>query len=146
MEKVYDGLHKKLGKLKRNKEHNTGTQKTQQQQHFHPRVLNLTTTIFSKEENEVLENAIERPLANNVNRIIIDMGNAINKLDEHLRKGYRIIAFNKPKQIIASNTNNTMHKIHYITKKLKQKLQDNNLTVVGADKGKVCVIIEQKIP
>jgi hypothetical protein len=51
MEGVYEGLHKKLCKLKQEKGYNRGPQKPQQKQHFHPRVLNLTNTKFSEEEN-----------------------------------------------------------------------------------------------
>jgi hypothetical protein len=92
-----------------------------------------------------LNYAVERLLANNINRTIIDMENVIIKLDEHLSTGYRIIAFNKLKRIAASYPSNTMHKtMHYITKKLKQKLLDSKLTIVEADKGQISVIIEQE--
>lgn len=37
-----------------------------------------------------------------------------------------------------------MHKrIHFITNKLKQKREDNNLITVKVDKGKICVIIDK---
>ena len=98
-------------------------------------MLNLTNTEFSEEENDILEKglnyAIERPLANNLDRNIVDMQNAISMLDEHLKKGHFIIAFNKLKHIITSHHKNTKHKrLHHVAYKLKQKLTDNKLTIV----------------
>jgi hypothetical protein len=142
MENIYNGLHKKLAKLKQNNE---------------PRGSRTTTTLSSlcpntnitEEEKEVLEKglcyAIRRPITSNINRTIIDIENVLNNIDEQSKKGYRIIASNKLKRLIASNTDNTLHKrMLYTTRKLKKKLEDNDLNTVEADKGKICVIIGRK--
>jgi hypothetical protein len=99
---------KKLAKLKQNKELITKPWETEQPPHFHPRVLNLSNTSITEEEREVLEKglcyAIRRSITSNVNRTIIDIENILNNLDEQSQKGYRIIAFNKLKRMIVSNT------------------------------------------
>ena len=144
MENIYNGLHKKLAKLKQNKVQITNPWVTEQQQHFHPRVLNLSNINITEEEWEVLEKglsyAIRIPKTSNINRTTIDIENVLNNLDEQSKKkGYRIIAFNKLKRMIISNTDNTLHKrIFHITRQLKQKLKDNDLNIVEADKRKMC--------
>ena len=119
-ENIYNGLHKKLEKLKQN-ELITKPWETEQQPHFHPRVLNLSNTSITEQEREVLEKSLCYAITSNVNRTIIDIENILNNLDEQSKKGYRIIAFNKPKRMIVSNTGNTLHKrILHTTRKLKK--------------------------
>ena len=103
---------------------------------------------FNKEEKDILQlglnYAIEKPTTQIIQHFVIDTENAIRQLHENEQNIYRHLASNKIKQIKNTTTTNILHKRqHYIMKQIRKKLQQNNLTITKADKGKTIVIINK---
>jgi hypothetical protein len=108
----------------------------------------LTHIKFNKEERETLQlglnYAIEEPTTQIIQNLVIDTENAIRQLHENEQNTYRHLACIKIKQIKYSTTTNTLHKRQrYIMKQISKKLQQNNLTITKADKGRTIVIINK---
>jgi hypothetical protein len=71
-----------------------------------------------------------------VNELIIDTENAIRHLDTKIQNTFRYLATRDIKQIIKTNTPNTLHKRHQHTiLQTKYILEQNNITIARTDKG-----------
>jgi hypothetical protein len=116
-------------------------------QHFYPRIKNLTNIRFDKEETQMLNYGlnycIERPVTAYFTNLLAETERAIKLLDGKMQNTYRLLATNKLKQIINSTNqqNATLKRQLHIMKKLKQKLATENAIITQADKGKTVVII-----
>jgi hypothetical protein len=74
------------------------------------------------------------------------MLNAIKQIDENQQEAIRYLAAKNLRNMISKhNTTTKQHKqqLHLI-KQIKQKLHNNNLTLVEADKGRTMVIIHEQ--
>jgi 23S rRNA maturation mini-RNase III len=108
----------------------------------------MTDIQFNQEEEQILKLGLnytyERPLKHFLQHLIIDTENAIKHLRENEQNAYRLLAYKKIKQIHNNTTTNVLHKRqNYITKQIRNKLTQNNLVVVKADKGNTIVIINK---
>ena len=78
--------------------------------------MNLTNTTFTKEQINTLtlgfNYAVEKDQKYYNSVLIIDTENAITHLDTKIKNTFRYLATKKVKQIITTNTHNTLHKIH----------------------------------
>jgi uncharacterized protein YlaN (UPF0358 family) len=107
---------------------------------LHERTMHLTQIESDKEEIDLLNlgmnYAIEKPISRNMKQLIIETEQAISQLHEQLRNGYRIIAHKRFKQILHDKHNPLHIQQNRILKRIRHKLQLNNLTLVQVDKGK----------
>ena len=70
---------------------------------------------------------------------------AIRQLDPKMQNTYRHLAAKQNKQILNSNRHNTHHKRQqYSINQIKRILENNNLTLVKADKSKAVVIMDKE--
>ena len=123
----------------------------QDTQHIHPfytRVKNMTNVIFNKDETDLLEKglnyALEKPVKQFLQDLIIDTDNAIVQLDDNDQNTYRFLASKKITQLLQSNRHNILHKRQsYIMKQIDTKLKQTNLIITKADKGNTIVIIHR---
>ena len=85
---------------------------------------------------------IEKEPKNYINELIVDIEVAIGQLDPKVQNTYRHLA---AKQILNSNRHNTHHKRQqYSINQIKRILENNNLTLVKADKSKAVVIMDKE--
>jgi uncharacterized protein (DUF2344 family) len=92
-----------------------------------------------------LNYAFEKPTKHYLQDLVIDTEHAI-QLNEDEQNIYRHLACNKVKQIQEVPSTNTLHKRqNYIAKWIREKLEQNNLTINKADKGNTIVIIDKNI-
>jgi len=83
--------------------------------------------------------AIEKPPKQYINELIVDTETAIRQLDPKIQSQIRYIAATKIKQILTSNVYNTLHKrLQYNINQVEDILHKNNLTIVRAEKIKLC--------
>jgi hypothetical protein len=112
------------------------------------RLLAEANIQFNKEEESLLQlglnYALEKPTQQIIQELVIDTENAIRQLNENEHNIYRFLAHNKIKQIQNTTSTNTLHKRqNYVMRKIRNKLQQNNLIITKADKGKTIVIINK---
>ena len=105
-ETYYNKLNRKLDALQNKQQDNSRTNKRQLGQQFYTITVNLTQIKFSKEEisllNQGLQHIIEKPLDKYWIDLIMEMEQAIRKLDTKMQDPYRILAAKKTK----TNQNN----------------------------------------
>ena len=150
---LYDKLNKKLDILRHTQtQHSTQnrnyTSNTPTNTKFYPRIKNMSNIQFNKEEEPLLQlglnYALEKPTQHIIQELVIDTENAIRQLNENEHNIYRFLAHNKIKQIQNTTSTNTLHKRQkYVMRKIRNKLQQNNLIITKADKGKTIVIINK---
>lgn len=74
----------------------------------------------------------------------MDTANTIRYLDVKIQITFRYLAARKIKQIIEINTHNILHKRHeYSQKQIQILLEQNNLMIAKAVKGRTMVIIHK---
>ena len=100
----------------------------------HVRLINLTNVTFTKEHISTLalglNYALEKDPKHYMNELIIDTENAIRHLQPNIQSTFWYLAI---KQIMTTNTHNTVHKKYqYILHQIKKILQRNNLTIAKA--------------
>jgi hypothetical protein len=89
--------------------------------------------------------AIEKETKNYINELIVDTEVEIRQLDPIMQNTYRHLADKQIKQILNSNRQNTHHKRQqYNINQIKRILENNNLTLVKADKSKDVVIMDKE--
>ena len=113
---------------------------------FQSRLINLTNIKFTKEQIQTLSLgpncAIEQELKQYISELIIDTESAIRHLEPQIQNAYRYLAAKQIKHIMTTNRYNILYKRYqYNINELKKMLQNNNLTIVKADKSKAIVII-----
>jgi len=107
MDTLYQKLNKKLDALQGHKlvNHNKETMKHT----FHTRIVNLAQIKLRREQvntlNIVFGYTIEKEPKHHINELIIDTKSAIQNI-------FKYLAARKIKQIIETNTHNTLHKRH----------------------------------
>jgi hypothetical protein len=117
------------------------------EQHFYPRINNLTNITFDKEETRMLKYGliycIERPVKAYFTNLLAETERAIKLPDGKMQNAYRFLATNKLKQIISSTNqqNATQKRQLHVMKKPKHKLATEKAIITQADKGKTVVII-----
>lgn len=104
---------------------------------------------FNNEEIKIMKlgtrYSFEKELKFFVKELIIDTGNAIRHLDAEIHNAYRILTSKKIKEIMDSNKTNMQHKRYqHVIKQIRNKLTQNFLMVVKADKGRMMVIINME--
>lgn len=108
----------------------------------------MTNVTFNKEETDLLGKgltyALEKPVKQFLQDLIIDTDNATVQLDANDQNTYRFLASKKITQLLQSNRHNILHKWQsYIMKQIVTKLKQNNLIITKADKGNTIVIIHR---
>jgi len=150
MEKQYQKLNKKLDGLTHKpnlqKKHNNQTTTNRDQQQ---RIKNMTNIQLTQEQKKILslgpKYAIEQEPKRYINDLILDTGNAIRTFDPKIQNTYRHLVTKQIKWISNNNRGNILHKRYqYCLNNLKKTLQNNNATMVKADKSKAIVLIKQK--
>jgi len=90
--------------------------------------------------------AIEQEPKLYINELIVDTENTIRALEPKIQNTYRHLATKQIKHISMTSRKNILHKRHqYNLNEIKNTLQNNNATVVKADKSKAIVIIKMDI-
>lgn len=88
--------------------------------------------------------AIEQEPKQYISELIIDTENAIRHLEPKIQNTYHYLAAKQIKDILTTNRYNTLHKRYqYNINELRKILQNNNLTILKADKSKAIVIINK---
>ena len=146
MEAQYTKLNNKLDKLLFQKTNHPNSNKQNNQNNS--RVINLTNIKLTHEQLHTLSFgpnfAIEKAPEKIINELIIDTETAIKKLEPKQQGTYRYLAAKQIKYIMNNYRNNTAHKRNqYIINKIKTLLQQNNLSIVKADKSKTIVLIDK---
>jgi hypothetical protein len=136
MENRYQKLNKKLDALSSHGLRHLNKQKAIQ---FQPKVINLSNTHFTKEQINILSlgpnYTVGKEPKKYINELIVNTEVAICQLDPKLQNTYRYLAAKEIKQILASNRHNALHKRQqYSINQIKKVLENNNLTLVKADK------------
>jgi len=145
METHYTKLNKKLDSVyQKTSQHKPIKENTQN----NSKVVNLTNIKFTQEQIQVLSYgpnfAIELTPKKFINELIIETENAIRNLEPKLQGTYRYLATKQIKHIMNNSRDNTIHKRNqYIINNIRNLLQQNNLTMVKADKSKAIVIIDK---
>ena len=150
MEKTYQNLYKKIDILT-NKMKTTQKQTTQQNNkhiNIQPRIINLTHKKLTKEQVKILnlgpQYAVEQRPNKHINEIIIETENAIRQIEPKWQNMYRYQAAKRIKQIKENSKQNPIHKMQYnILRKLKTEMDNENITVMKADKSKAMVVIDK---
>jgi stalled ribosome rescue protein Dom34 len=113
---------------------------SKKQTNFNQKYLTYQTHPLKKEQTEILSlrnsYAIEKKPKKYINELIVDTE------EPKIQNTYRYLAAKQIKQIINSNRHNIHHKRQqYNINQIKKILEDNNLTLVKADKSNAVVII-----
>jgi molybdopterin-guanine dinucleotide biosynthesis protein len=88
--------------------------------------------------------AIEREPERYINELTVETEVAIRQLDPKLQNTYRHLAAKQIKYILATNRYTVFHKRQqHKMNQIKKILENNNLTIVKADKSKAIVIINK---
>jgi hypothetical protein len=100
MDKYYIHLNKKLDKLQNLKQPQLRTtHNASQQQHFLPRVKNLTNIKLGKEEIGLIKHGrkyrLEKSLKTYITNLTVETKRAIKILDTKIQDSYRILAAKK---------------------------------------------------
>jgi len=146
MEVQYAKLNKKLDTLTNSTTNQYTPNNTNTQNHN--KIVNLTNINFTQEQLQLLAYgpnfAIEQSPKKFINQLIIDTENAVRNLDPKLQGTYRHLAAKQIKYIMNNSKENTVHKRNqYTINKIRNLLQQHNLTLVKADKSKAMVIIDR---
>ena len=107
----------------------------------------MTNIQLTQEQKEILslgpKCAIEQEPKRYINDLIIDTENAIRTLDPKIQNTYRHLATKQIKWTSNNNRGNMLNKRYqYCLNNLKKTLQNNNATVVKAEKSKAMVLIK----
>jgi len=122
--------------------------KTKTPTHTQPRVINLTNITLTQEQMKVLslgpQYALEQKPSTYINELIIEIENAIKKLEPKWQNMYRHQATTHMKQIKENNKQNPLHKWQQnLINKVKKELTSKNITITKADKSKAIVMIHK---
>ena len=146
MDNLYQKLNKKLDVLtnQTNTKHNNNEKNSK----FQSQVINLTNIKFTREQIQTLtldpNYAIEEEPKQYINELIKETENAIRHLEPKIQNNYQYLATKQVKHITMTNRHSTLHKRYkYNINELKKTLQNNNLTIVKADRSKAIVIIDR---
>jgi len=145
LDNLYLTLNKKNWTFYTNSTNNR-TNKEQQHTQTVLHIINLSSVNFSNEEIKIMKLGTRYSFKKEpkffVKELIPDTGNVIRHLDAEIHNAYRILALKKIKEIVDSNKTNSQHKRYqHVIKQIRNKLTQNFLMVVKADKGRLIVII-----
>ena len=149
IEQKYKNLGEKMDRLQKYSNghkyngHNNSTHKMQ------PKVINLTKMLLTTGQLNLLNKgpqyAMETNLNTNINGIIAETENAIKHMDQKWQNMYRMQTTKIIKRIQEEHKQNPLHKQQYSEmKSLRNKLKQNNIVVMKADKSKTLVLIDKQ--
>jgi len=150
MEIQYKCLNNKLDHLQQKQSKHPKFLQQKEEHRFYRTVKNLTNIRFNEEKMQILKcdlnYSIERPMSAYAASLIAETEQAIRLLDMKMQNTYRIMATNKLKQIINSNSQkNMLHKRQlHVVKEIKKKLATENAILMRDDKGKTIMIINSE--
>jgi hypothetical protein len=150
----YTNINNKLNKLKEdNKVY------AQQNEHvFHQQVDNLSNVMFTNEEMTLLNKGLKYNLHHKYKRWIqtlaLEADTVINLLDPHKQAYMKQVVTQKLRRLINNNKTQIDKRNTYtsrqelteskLVKKLHEKIEQNNLIITKADKGRMLIIIIPK--
>jgi hypothetical protein len=117
---------------------------------FYNRVQNLSVIQFTETELKLLNKGLQYNLQHKhkkwVEQLAVEAETAISKLNILEQDHYRYLVANNIKHLITrKQRNNTMNKEEWnIIRNIKEKIEEHNLIITRADKGKTIVIMEQQ--
>jgi len=147
MKLKYKNLTEKMERLQKdNNRHNYNKQWHNNRSHkMQPKVINLTNMQLTTEQLNILNKGPQYAIETNLNtNIIAQTENSIKHMDQKWQNMYRMQSAKLIKRIKVEQKQNPLHKQQYVEMtRLRNKLKDNNIVIMKADKSKALVLIDK---